>query len=78
LLEDELGVIDAVKLVDTKLVEEVDVLDVVVALTTCNTVPAVLLVKTVPVNAGKVSVLEPETAGACSVIVPLVSPAIIT
>jgi len=34
--------------------------------------------KTLPVAAGSVSVVEPDTAGACSVIVPLVSPAIIT
>ena len=34
--------------------------------------------KTFPVAAGKVNTVEPDTDGACSVIVPLVSPAITT
>jgi hypothetical protein len=38
----------------------------------------VVNVANVAVVAGKVNTLEPATAGACSVIVPLVSPAIIT
>ena len=38
----------------------------------------VVNVANVAVVAGKVNTLEPDTAGACRVIVPLVSPAIIT
>jgi hypothetical protein len=44
--------------------------------TTCNTHPGVLLVSTVPVSVGSVSVLDPATAGAARVIDPDVSPLI--
>ena len=60
-----------------KSTNDVDVVEnafVFVVLTTCNTVPAVLLVKTVPVKAGRVSVFVPATAGAEIVTCPDVSP----
>ena len=58
--------------------EAIENVSVLFTVTTCNTVPAVLFVNTVPVNAGSDSVLEPATAGADMVIVPLVSPEITT
>jgi len=56
LFVEEIGVILADKFDVTKLVEVVLVVVLYVALTTCNTVPAVADVRTVPVNAGSVSV----------------------
>ena len=44
--------------------------------TTCSTQPGVLLVSTVPVSVGSVSVFDPATAGAARVIDPDVSPLI--
>ena len=40
------------------------------------TLPALgdVVVRTVPVTAGKVNTVDPETAGSCSVILPLVDP----
>jgi hypothetical protein len=76
LLVVEIGVMLTLKpVISTKVVDALEKPSFLNALTTCNTVPAVLLVRIVPVNAGSVSVLDPATAGAETVIVPEVSPA---
>jgi hypothetical protein len=80
LLEALVGVIESEKLVVTKDVLVVDVTpDVVVELTTCNTLPAgklvlVPFVSTVPLVVGNVSVVVPDTAGEDNVTLPDVEP----
>jgi hypothetical protein len=79
LFEDDVGVIDTEKDVVTKEVLVVEVELVVVALTTCNTLPAgklvlVPFVSTVPLVVGSVSVVVPDTAGDSREIDPDVAP----
>ena len=76
LLVDEVGVIDAVKEVATHDVELLANCVPFEKLTVWITVPGVLLVSTVPVSVGSVSVFDPATAGAARVIDPDVSPLI--
>jgi len=68
--------LDGVMLAVVTVVElEVVTSTVVTTCTTCNTVPEDLLVKMLPVTAGSVNVLVPDTSGADRVIAPLVFPA---
>jgi hypothetical protein len=76
LLDALVGVIETEKEVVTKLELVVDVDEVVVAFTTCNTLPAgkpvvVALDSTVPVASGSVSVLFVFVMGANRVTVPV-------
>jgi len=50
--------------------EELLKVSVLVVLTTCNTVPTVLVVNTVPVTAGSVSVRLLAVLGSCKVTLP--------
>jgi hypothetical protein len=75
LLEEDVGVMLAeYPVISVKVLLFIENVSVLVVLTTCKTVPAVLLVRIVPVSAGSVSVFVPATAGAEIVTCPDVSP----
>ena len=75
------GVIDKLSpVISVNEVDDVENVSDFDALTTCNTLPVGIAfdVTNVPVVVGSVNVVLPETAGACSMIDPLVSPDMLT